>query len=89
MHTLTKRPLTQENFAYNVPEVLLSQLNYLILEDTDLLEAKNLLPEGFLQRRIVCASYKSLRNIYWQRAGHKLREWELFREYFETIDWKG
>ena len=39
------------------------------------------LPEGWLQTRTVTMNYAVLRNIYFQRKGHKLIEWKLF------IDW--
>jgi len=36
------------------------------------------LPESFLQRRIVCTSYKTLANMYAQRITHKLPQWQEF-----------
>lgn len=44
-----------------------------------------LLPESFLQTRTVMFSYAALRNIYKQRKGHKLKEWELFRQWVESL----
>lgn len=41
-------------------------------------ELKKLLPESYLQRRIVCVNYKALRNILSQRRSHMLSEWKLF-----------
>lgn len=41
-------------------------------------EAKKCLPESFLQRRIVCTNYKTLRNILLQRSKHRLPEWQGF-----------
>jgi hypothetical protein len=41
-------------------------------------ELKKLLPESYLQRRIVCINYKALRNILSQRRTHTLSEWKLF-----------
>ena len=40
-----------------------------------------LLPSSYIQRRTVMASYAALRQIYKQRAGHKLDEWEDFRQW--------
>lgn len=41
-------------------------------------ELKKLLPESYLQRRIVCVNYKALRNILSQRWTHQLKAWSLF-----------
>jgi len=38
------------------------------------------LPEGFLQRRLVCTNYKVLRNIVLQRNGHRLKWWGVLIE---------
>lgn len=77
MHTLTKQPLMQSDFEEPVPDVILNHLNYLIaIKEFDAL--KNLLPEGFLQRRIVNLNYKSLRNIISQRISHRLPLWRAF-----------
>lgn len=43
-----------------------------------MLEIKRRLPEGFLQRRVWCMSYKTLRNIILQRVNHKLPHWNSF-----------
>ena len=56
----------------------------LIVEDNSiskqdkLLSIKGILPESFLQRRIVTVNYMILQNIYFQRKTHKLPEWKLF-----------
>ncbi|MCE5184817.1 MAG: hypothetical protein LLF76_01675 [Planctomycetaceae bacterium] len=44
----------------------------------DLLSIKRRLPEGFLQKRMWCMSYKTLRNIILQRRSHRLPHWPLF-----------
>ena len=44
-----------------------------------------LLPESYLQKRTVMMSYAALRSIYKQRKGHKLPEWQIFREWVETL----
>jgi thymidylate synthase ThyX len=43
-------------------------------------QVKRELPEAFVQRRIVCTNYKTLRNIVMQRATHRLGEWQVFCE---------
>ena len=44
-----------------------------------------LLPSSYNQRRTVCLNYEVLANIYRQRKGHKLDEWETFRDWIETL----
>lgn len=79
MHTLRKRELTQFDFEYNIYEDYLVILNRLLRSEfSTLAEIKNALPEGFLQRRIWCMSYKTLRNIILQRHNHKLPQWHYF-----------
>jgi hypothetical protein len=80
MHTLLKNPITQDMFEYPIP---LSTLNYLeiLRQGKDFIQLKNLLPEGFLQRRIWVVNYKTLRNILHQRKHHKLDQWKDFCKY--------
>lgn len=77
VHTLTKRPLTQGDFNRPIPPETLHRLNQLI-EAKDLEAAKNELPEGFLQRRIICTNYKTLRRMILQRHDHRMPEWAEF-----------
>jgi len=41
-------------------------------------ELKSAVPEGFLQERVWCLSYKTLRNIILQRRTHRLPHWQSF-----------
>lgn len=77
MHTITKRPLTQEDFEYPIPEEILVYLNNLITIK-DWKRVKGLLPESFLQRRIVSTNYMTLQRIIRQRETHRLEEWHQF-----------
>ncbi len=77
MHTILKRPLTQKDFERPIPPSGLRDLNILVKNKLTT-QLKNQLPEGFLQRRIVCLNYKALRHIISQRDGHKLTEWHHF-----------
>lgn len=77
MHTLTKRPLTKYDFSRNLPAQTLNRLNGLI-NDGAFDQLKGELPEGFLQRRIICTNYKALRHIIGQRKDHRLSEWREF-----------
>jgi len=78
MHTIAKKELSQENFEDPIPEFYIDFLNTLIRNKASLVEIKNALPEGFLQRRIWMFSYKTLQNIYIQRIDHRLPQWKQF-----------
>jgi len=91
MHTITKRTLEYGDYSENVHHDVIRALNemideYIYIEDDAdhkkelFLKIKASLPEGFLQRRIVCMSYKTLQNMYVQRKNHKLPEWAVFFE---------
>ena len=47
--------------------------------------AKQLLPEGYLQRRTVSTNYAELRNIYHQRKNHRLPEWQVVCRFIESL----
>ena len=47
------------------------------------------LPESFLQTRTVTLNYAVLRNIYFQRKGHKLSEWQSFIDWIGTLPYGG
>lgn len=88
MHTICKKPLTQENFEYPIPDFYIEDLNTQITMyktiSTDwkreffVKNIKNRIPEGFLQRRVWLMSYKTFQNIYIQRATHRLPQWQYF-----------
>lgn len=79
MHTLGKRPLTQEDFEGRRPFVLLALLNALRCTPGYTIEAKKeLLPESFLQRRIVNFNYAVFANMIRQRRNHRLPQWHYF-----------
>jgi hypothetical protein len=77
MHTILKKPLTEDDFEMSLPEGWLETLNKMV-DDKDFNWLINCLPQGFIQRRIWCLSYKTLQNIYSQRNAHKLLEWRDF-----------
>lgn len=77
MHTILKKELTQDNFEDKLFPLTLLDLNFLVATQ-NFTELKNALPEGFLQRRIVCTNYKTLRHIIKQRLNHKLPQWITF-----------
>ena len=43
-----------------------------------LVALKRAMPEGFLQKRMWCMSYKTFRNMYLQRKNHRLPHWPRF-----------
>ena len=44
-----------------------------------------ILPSAFLQTRTITMSYANIRNIYFQRRTHKLKEWHLFCDWIATL----
>lgn len=100
MHTLMRRPLEEKDFECGCASpIALEKTIEFINSDMELYknmvdpEAKEvvwrgiiqLLPQSFLQKRTVMMSYAALRNIYRQREGHKLKEWEYFREWVRKL----
>ena len=100
MHKLMSRKLRMEDFEMSEPESVGSQMivqyindlmdEYRDEEDPEEKKATwrhiiQCLPQSYLQKRTVMMSYAALRNIYRQREGHKLAEWQLFREWVETL----
>jgi len=77
MHTIMRRHLTGADFSGSVRLDHISWLNSLINRG-DFQRVKANLPEGFMQRRVVCMNYKSLRHMFSQRYNHRLHEWHDF-----------
>jgi len=89
MHTLMKKHISEQDFEIdNIPAYLIEKINTYIdlYQQTDdveekhnyLIACKNVLPEGFLQKRTVCTNYQTLLNMYRQRRHHKLPQWQQF-----------
>lgn len=87
MHTIGRRYLEQSDFAMPIDDTNLMKINELVAQYgstktiESLIQLKNMLPEGFLQRRIWNVNYKVLRNIIQQRQNHRLPEWKQFCEH--------
>jgi len=77
MHTILDRYLTQDDFVVDIPVCYLDKLNVHIA-NKDVRRVKAMLPESFLQRRIVCTNYMTLQRIIRQRRTHELIEWHQF-----------
>lgn len=77
MHTIKNKVLSQKDFCEDIPEEWLSRLNEAVLRGNKR-EIKCLLPESFMQKRMWCINYKTLRNIITQRENHELVEWQIF-----------
>ena len=77
MYTLLNGLLFQSHFESPIKPHFLKTLNILI-KNKDFDGVKNMLPEGFLQKRIVNTNYKTLQSIVIQRKNHKLPQWQMF-----------
>lgn len=79
MHRLAKRPPTYADFELGTTTWVIDAFKKVWQEakgDINILKMN--LPEGFLQRRIICTNYKVLKNIIAQRRGHRLKWWDVF-----------
>lgn len=100
MHKLMSRKLTIDDFEIDSKNStgtawIIEYLNDLMSEyqewtDPDAKKETwrqiiQMLPQSYLQKRTVMMSYAALRNIYRQREGHKLKEWQIFREWVESL----
>ncbi len=100
MHTLTGELLTidisdgksvarflQENFETDSCSTETLRWIYDAANTGDLVAVKKRLPEGFLQARMWCMNYKTLRNIILQRRTHRLPHWkEFIRQTLEQVE---
>lgn len=96
MHTLMNKEITVDDF-----EMIDSDKDFISNEDAygnsylnslnicrvhgDFASLNALLPQSYLQTRIVKVSYEALRNMYHARKNHKLKEWHQFCEVLEQL----
>jgi len=85
MHTLMSGLLSQSDFNREIHSAALYRLNTLI-ERRDFDQLKAELPESFLQRRIICTNYQTIRRIIRQRRRHKLAAWQVFCETMRGLE---
>ena len=91
MHTWKRKPFSAEAFVEGVDPTILAKLEY-ARKEGDFKYVKRNLPEGFLQRRVVCTNYKGLRHAVRQRRDHRLEEWQIFIRALDDLahsDWLG
>jgi len=55
------------------------------LAEDELVEMKENLPEGTMQKRVWMFSYQTLRRIYYQRFDHRLPQWRKFCSWIESL----
>lgn len=99
MHTIHKKEFELEDFSTDhlsdhsivALEKVIDTMNdyrdrYLISKDKNYWwQLIQLLPASFNQRRTVQLNYQTLFNIYKSRKGHKLDEWNKFRDWEEDL----
>jgi hypothetical protein len=100
MHTLTEELLEidinstrsikafiEENFEPDSCPIETLRDIYAAARDKDIIGIKKRLPEGFLQTRMWCMNYKTLRNVILQRRSHRLPHWKDFiRQTLEIVE---
>ena len=95
MHKSWKNGLTQEMFETPIFQDTLNNLNKFIDEynaDKTTTERKAYLqdliignlPDAYLQTRLLNVNAKCLRNMYFQRRDHKLKQWRDFCAWIKT-----
>jgi len=78
MHTLQKTGVDASRFEYLPKFFDMEAFNEWLESKPPIEEIANELPDGFLQRRIVCTNYMTLKNIVRQRGEHRLPQWQEF-----------
>lgn len=87
MHTLMKRPLELSDFAFVEDEAGTEQqivaLCEKVRESGDFERLITLLPQSYIQKRLVTMNYEVIKAICEQRRGHKVKEWAYFIKWAE------
>lgn len=79
-------PLSINTLKSVIDVMNLERKHYVACKDKDCWwQMIQLLPSSYNQKRTVLLNYAVLRNIYHARAGHKLDEWQQFREWIESL----
>ena len=100
MHKITSRPLTYDDFDFDFENEhrnnIINNINNMIdrykkIENTSDKEETfraiiQELPSAFKQTRTIVTNYAELRNMYFQRKSHKLKEWrEIFIDALKSL----
>lgn len=59
------------------------------MSEDELIEFKEHLEEGHMQKRVWMFSYQTLRRIYFQRRNHRLPQWREFCNWITTLPFAG
>jgi len=99
MHTIQKGITTVEDYEPDTDYQMIIRFNDILAQETDgfkntkrlkgesLQRVKWALPEGFLQSRVVCVNYKTIRNQIVQRYNHNLSQWQIYiKELYEQLE---
>jgi hypothetical protein len=99
MHTIQKGITTMGDYEPDTDYLIISRFNDILAQVTDGFTKKNRLkgndlqkikwslPEGFLQSRVVCVNYKTLRNQIVQRYNHNLIQWQQYiKELYRQLE---
>ena len=94
MHTIMRRPLVDSDFEKPVPPQVLESVNRFVelyrnakpeTRQEWFIDLKNVLPEGFLQRRIWTLNLANMKNIHRQRKNHRLPQWHAVCDAFVGV----
>ena len=99
MHTIHKKEFGPEDFScermtadgIEILRIVIEHLNrdrqaYVETKDKDYWDDMiQSLPSSYNQMRTCTLNYENLMNIHHARAGHKLAEWHVFRDWIETL----
>ncbi len=90
MNNIKDRDLAQEDFEYKFSEELIRNLNSALYSMKSgiitLAEFKSLVPEGYLQRRILKINYAVAYDIIATRSTHRLPQWHVFCEALRGLE---
>lgn len=95
MYKLSSTPITKDLFSLDEEDDNFNEyIKYLEVLRNEFIIKKDkklwrkliqMLPSNFNQRRTITANYQVLAHMYKARKGHKLSEWQTFREYVEKM----
>lgn len=99
MHTIHKKPFTTDDFSdellwgdsHDTLNSIIDDLNFnrQMFLDTGAREFWDsiiqILPTSYNQTRTVALNYEVLRNIYFARRNHKLKEWHILCDWITTL----